>query len=265
MAMPMGDLLRQIDMPNDAKARISALLSGCGFAEAIDAAMLDDDLIASIAESNDDIRHLTLLWHSARPLIDGWAKGVTKFGLGRRVEEGGPGGPHGSRAAPAAVEPHDWPRASPAAVPVGVEPVVGTAGSARASRLLRGFTRNNLRKFKNPRPTPPRPRVSMAEIEANRIEGAKGKIHAVTVRHFPTCRRLRRLVAGGAGDDGDYGAAGSAGDSTGDFGRAGNYAGDSDDARAGEFADGGGGAGGDADEEVEGSMRRCHRRGRRGW
>ena len=178
MAMPMGDLLEQMGWPEEATTRIGALLCGCGFAQAIDAAMLDDDLIASIAESNADIRPLTLLWHAARPLIDGWAKGVTKFGLGRRVEEGGPGGPHGFRA-------------SPAAVPVGVEPVVGTAGSARASRLLRGFTRNNLRKFKTPRPTPPRPRVSMAEIEANRIEGAKEKIHAVVIRHFPTCRRLR--------------------------------------------------------------------------
>ena len=56
---------------------------------------------------------------------------------------GGPGGPHVPRAAPAAVESHGS-RAAPAAVPVGVEPVEGTAGHARASRLLRGFTKKTL-------------------------------------------------------------------------------------------------------------------------
>ena len=67
MTMPMGDLLKQVDIPEGARLRMSALLSGCGFAEAIDAAMLDDDLIASIAESNEDLRLLTLVWHAARP------------------------------------------------------------------------------------------------------------------------------------------------------------------------------------------------------
>ena len=166
--MPMQSLLDQVDMPADARTRIGVLLSDCGFKEAIDVAMLDDDLITSIAGTdNGDLRpFLALLWHSARPLIDGWAKGVTKFGLGRRVEGGAPGGPHVACAAPAAVESHG-PRAIPAAAPEGVEPVEGTKGHARASRLLRGFTKKTLQNLKNPRPTPPRPRVSMAEIEAH--------------------------------------------------------------------------------------------------
>ena len=94
MTMAMLDLLVEVDMPDDIRSRIGVLLSECGFKQAIDVAMLDDDLITSIAGTdNGDLRpFLAHLWTSARPLVDGWAKGVTKFGLGSRVEGGGRAG-----------------------------------------------------------------------------------------------------------------------------------------------------------------------------
>ena len=183
MSFPLQKLLDEVELPSDVRSRLGTLLHGCGFREAIDAAMLDDDLISSIAGTDVALRpFLAHLCTSACPLIDGWAKGVPKFGLGRRGEGGAPGGPHVACAAPAAVESHG-PRAIPAAAPEGVEPVEGTKGHARASRLLRGFTKKILNK--NPRPTPPRPRTSMAEIEARRIEGAKQNIHGVLVTTSP--------------------------------------------------------------------------------
>ena len=92
--MTMRNLLDEVDMPEVARNRVGILLSDCGFVEAIDAAMLDESIIASIVGTQNVglSPFLVLLWHSARPLVDGWAKGVTKFGLGSRVEGGGRAG-----------------------------------------------------------------------------------------------------------------------------------------------------------------------------
>ena len=69
-----------------------------------------------------------------------------------------------------------------------------------------------------PNPLPRPPPISLEERERARVERAKGRIHSVIVRHYPTCRRPQYLckdeagqMTGGAGepaggedvDDGD--------------------------------------------------------------
>ena len=144
--MPVEQLLMEVNGPPELVDELGTILVGHGVREAIDIAHIEESMVEDIGERMELAELLRAAVAHARPLIGGWVRAVTRFkvGAGGVVPVGGPefgqaspeGGPEPRRAS------HDGVVGGPTGAVGGTDKA--RAGPARATRLLRGFTRGAL-------------------------------------------------------------------------------------------------------------------------